>query len=661
MAKTTEMSLIELMVLKQDIYSVVEYIGKKGSFQFQNKESGEKPDSNLDADREIFNQLEKVRENLEVRIENLDLSNYKAPSDTDRDVAARFIKKYNELQQSIIDAKEAGDKINDTYNEVKAFANLQVSYSELENLSFISLKIGKIDPKDFENLRDSVESNATVIPLGEDKSRILVASSKKGRFALETVLKEYDFVPVEIPADFKGVPSDMLESINQQKIDSDARLQLLAKEKENFAETHKQILLDLLGCFAIGIQISDVISNLESTELVYRITGWIPKSETESYMGDLDELTSGRLSFREYEPLEVPSVLSGKEQVPVKLEHKKVVKSFERMIFAYGSPLYGTIDPTPFVAVFFTVLFGIMFGDLGQGLVFVLAGILMAANVIKVGGWNKFAPVFICIGVSSSIMGLLTGEFFSNETLLEPFAEWITGLFGNPHAPILKMMPSSDPNSLKTMFGVFGVAVGVGFIINSIGMIINIINNFILKKYSEALFGKNGIAGLLFFWYVVGLVISIVVFHHKIAVYDWIILGVTLFFSAFAAPFENLIDGKRPVLENGFGTYLISSIVEVIEVISGFLSNTVSFVRVGAFALSHAVLDYVVYILTAMVGGEKSIFGILILIIGNVIIIVLEGMIVAIQVIRLQYYEFFSKFFHHTGREFKPFKFEYNK
>ena len=236
MAKTTEMSLIELMVLKQDISSVVEYIGKKGSFQFQNKESGEKPDSILDADREIFNQLEKVRENLEVRIENLDLSKYKAPSDTDRDAAARFIEKYNELQQSIIDAKEAGDKINDTYNEVKAFANLQVSYSELENLSFISLKIGKIDPKDFENLRDSVESNATVIPLGEDKSRILVASSKKGRFALETVLKEYDFVPVEIPADFKGVPSDMLESINQQKIDSDARLQLLAKEKENFAE-----------------------------------------------------------------------------------------------------------------------------------------------------------------------------------------------------------------------------------------------------------------------------------------------------------------------------------------------------------------------------------------------------------------------------------------
>ena len=83
-----------------------------------------------------------------------------------------------------------------------------------------------------------------------------------------------------------------------------------------------------------------------------------------------------------------------------------------------------------------------------------------------------------------------------------------------------------------------------------------------------------------------------------------------------------------------------------------------SFVRVGAFALSHAVLDFLIYTLTQLCGGEGSIAGILILVFGNALIIVLEGMVVAIQVIRLQYYEFFSKFFHETGKEFKPFKFE---
>ena len=81
-----------------------------------------------------------------------------------------------------------------------------------------------------------------------------------------------------------------------------------------------------------------------------------------------------------------------------------------------------------------------MGGDVTKG---ILLGILMALKVVKVGNWNKFAPVFIAIGISSSIMGLLTGEFFSNESLLEPFAEFVTGLFGTPRAPILKMMPSS--------------------------------------------------------------------------------------------------------------------------------------------------------------------------------------------------------------------------
>ena len=104
---------------------------------------------------------------------------------------------------------------------------------------------------------------------------------------------------------------------------------------------------------------------------------------------------------------------------------------------------------------------------------------------------------------------------------------------------------------------------------------------------------------------------------------------------------------------------IIGGIVELIEVISTYLSNTMSFIRVGAFALSHAVLGFLVHTLTEMVGGAASPGGIGVLIVGNGIIIVLEGMIVAIQCIRLQYYEFFSKFYKETGREFVPFKFEY--
>ncbi len=670
MARTAEMRLLELMVLKEDISSVLEYIGKSENFQFQTKlkessssnagiaDSDDNPAASLNIDSQFYDTLLKAYKELGFEEKVYDIKACSAPKDEDRKKAADFIAAYNQLKTRIAEASDEALKVSDAYKEAMAFSNLQISYSELEHLSFLSLRIGRIPEEQFEDLKDRLEGSAVVIRLGNDSSHILVASSKKGRFALDAELKNHNFVELEVPADFKGVPESALKGLAEKKADAEKALADLNEEKANFAETHLAQLEHLLGCFTIAVQIEDVTRRLESTELVYRITGWIPASETETYMKGLDELTESRIAIRAYEPYEVPSVMSGKEQVPVKLKHGKFVKSFERMIFSYGSPVYGAIDPTPFVAVFFTILFGIMFGDFGQGMFFVLFGILMACKVIKVGAWNKFAPIFMAIGISSSIMGLLTGEFFGTETVLEPFAEWVTGLFGKPHAPILHLMPSADPKSIYVMFGVFGVAVAIGFVINTCGLLLNIINNLIRKNFAEALFGKNGLAGAVFFWYVIALILRIVLAKHAVAVYDIVIILIALFFAAFAEPFERAFEGKKPLFENGFGTYIISSVVEIIEVISGYLSNTISFVRVGAFALSHAVLNFTILTLTNMVGGPGSVGGIIVLIAGNALIIVLEGMIVAIQVIRLQYYEFFSKFFHETGKEFKPFKFE---
>lgn len=663
MAKTAEMKLLELMVLKNDISAVIEYIGKKENFQFQSKlkDSAAKDaegEESLNIDSHFYDSLSKAYTELGYDSSLAGIKDCSAPCDDDRKNAADIIAAYTDLKTRIADATDEAHKVNEAYKEAMAFSNLKVSYSELEHLSFLSLRIGRIPENQYEDLKYRLEGSAVVIKLGNDSSHILVASSKKGRFALDAELKNHNFVELEVPAEFKGVPESALKGLEQKKAEADKNLEELITEKSNFAETHQAQIEKLLGSFTIAVQIEDVTRRLESTELVYRITGWIPASETENYMKGLDELTEGRIAIRAYEPFEVPSVMSGKEQVPVKLKHGKFVKSFERMIFSYGSPVYGTIDPTPFVAVFFTILFGIMFGDFGQGLFFVLFGILMLCNVIKVGGWNKFAPIFMAIGISSSIMGLLTGEFFGTETVLEPFAEWVTGLFGTPRAPILKLMPSADPKSIYVMFGVFGVAVAIGFVINTCGLVLNIINNLGRKRYAEALLGKNGLAGAVFFWYVIALVLRIVLAKHAVAAYDVIIILVSLFFAAFAEPFERALNHEKPLFENGFGTYVISGAVELIEVVSGYLSNTVSFVRVGAFALSHAVLNFTILTLTEMVGGPRSIGGIIVLIAGNALIIVLEGMIVAIQVIRLQYYEFFSKFFHETGKEFKPFRFE---
>jgi V/A-type H+-transporting ATPase subunit I len=101
----------------------------------------------------------------------------------------------------------------------------------------------------------------------------------------------------------------------------------------------------------------------------------------------------------------------------------------------------------------------------------------------------------------------------------------------------------------------------------------------------------------------------------------------------------------------------MEGIVEILESTIYYVSNSVSFLRVAAFALAHTVLSTIVYLLAHMVGGGPGgvVFSILVILVGNAIIIVLEGLIVTIQVVRLQYYEFFSKFFTESGEEFTPF------
>lgn len=660
MARTTTMRLIELMVLREDIHSVLKYLGELGEFQFQQEFASDSSDSakRLNPDASIFERLQQVRAALDLP----DLDGYKVsvplPSDADFESATKIIDSVEDIHKKELTAADEEKRAVSAYKEALAFANLKVPYSDLESLSFLTLRIGKIDPEKIDDLRARLGSRGIIVKLGDDDSRILAASSKKARFALDGELKEAGFTELQVPKDFKGIPDEVLLTLERNKTEAAAALEEIQTERRNFAETHKDELYRLLQIYSIGSQIYSVENSLESTEFVYRITGWIPAFLIRKVMKDLDELTQSRAGIREFLPTEVPSVISGQEKVPVQVKHGKIVSNFERMIFSYGSPLYGTIDPTPFVALFFTVLFGIMFGDAGQGLCFLIIGILCCLKKIKISGWEKFGGIFCCIGISSTIMGLLTGEFFANETLLRPFALWVTGLFGTPHAPILHMMPSSDPASITRMFAFFGFTISIGFIINSCGLIINIINQFSLRRIGKALFGKTGISGAVFFWYVIIFAVRVALFKHAPAAYDWVIISVSLFLTACSEIFQRLVDGERPILENGLFSAVIGAVVEIIEVISSYLSNTVSFVRVGAFALAHAVLGYIINTFVELAPGAG---GIAVAILGNAIVVVLEGMIVAIQVVRLQYYEFFSKFFSETGREFKPFSFVYKE
>jgi V/A-type H+-transporting ATPase subunit I len=261
------------------------------------------------------------------------------------------------------------------------------------------------------------------------------------------------------------------------------------------------------------------------------------------------------------------------------------------------------------------------------------------------------------------LMGLLNGEVFANEELLVGPTRFITAvLFGRPMDRILTLMPLAEKGgSVVKLFYFFGFTIAVGVILNSAGFLVNIANRFIMKEYEGALFSKTGIAGLLLFWYALFIALRCMLGGR----FEWFDLA-GLLVPAFCIFFGPLIwccvSGEGPVLEQGLMVFIMEGFVEILETASTCISNTVSFLRVGAFALSHAVLSYIVFrfseeLAHAAGGPAGSVSALLIMIFGNAVIIALEGMIVAIQVVRLQYYEFFSKFFTKTGLEFKPFRF----
>ena len=198
--------------------------------------------------------------------------------------------------------------------------------------------------------------------------------------------------------------------------------------------------------------------------------------------------------------------------------------------------------------------------------------------------------------------------------------------------------------------------VGVGAIINSVGLVINIVNQVRLRNWEKAFLSKTGLAGAVFFWYALSLAVRLVL-KDRIGGPDILPLALPLLAMFFREPIVHVATGHRPILKNGFLAFLMEGIVEMLESLTYYVSNSVSFLRVAAFAMAHAVLSVIVFELGDMVAAAPggAVFQVLIIVIGNLVIIVLEGLIVTIQVVRLQYYEFFSKFFTETGEAFKPF------
>ena len=242
------------------------------------------------------------------------------------------------------------------------------------------------------------------------------------------------------------------------------------------------------------------------------------------------------------------------------------------------------------------------------------------------------------LGIPGAFFGALFGSVFGNEELLDPVYESLG----------ISFLPFKSMHNINAVL--YG-AIGIGVFIIVITMLVNIFVKFKEKNFAEAYFSNNGVAGLVFFLALVGgLVTSLMGLHIMSAPYTIFLIILPLVLMFLREPLGCLVRGRKFHFEDGVGDFIASNLFECIEFLLGYATNTLSFVRVGGFVLSHAGMMAVVYSLADMYSNASPV----ILVLGNIFVMGLEGMLVGIQVLRLEFYEIFSRFYDGDGKPFEP-------
>jgi V/A-type H+-transporting ATPase subunit I len=543
-------------------------------------------------------------------------------------------------------------RISDT---LQSFETAGISYRELLEFKYFAFLAGTMPRRYLAAMRRSLHQvpyHLEIRSLDEDEISLIVLCPRDVLTSVRGTLRSLYFSEVAIPNEYQDEPiaaMDTIEVLLWQIREEIAltvqRMQTIRKELVPLAAFWKRLV-------QANLRVLNAMQLFGKTARTTFINGWVPRQMVEPVTRGLKNLLKDRVMVEVSAPDENTGLAHElmtlkKIRVPTKFNHPAFLKPFEGLVTTYGYPDYNGIDPTLFVAITFLFMFGMMFGDVGHGLVLVILGLLIARvksmRKIRPAGWLMLAA-----GCSSIIFGFMYGSIFGYEGVL------IHHLWLNPRNQVPELLVC---------------ALGVGVIIMSLGVILNIVQAVNTRNYREALFGQWGLCSGMFYWMALGLFYLMGVAGASIPVWLTVtVLLVPIVLVVVGDIFYNRIFGggndpdEAPDEEHGTAEILFKPA----EVVLGFLTNTVSFVRVGAFALNHAILMFVVFILANIGGGfigpeatfSSRIGYILAVIIGNIFVMLLEGLVVFIQCLRLEYYEFFSKFFKGDGIKYEPFKAE---
>jgi V/A-type H+-transporting ATPase subunit I len=452
--------------------------------------------------------------------------------------------------------------------------------------------------------------------------------------------------PLSLPEEFEGTPAEVTKSLTKAIEESKRKIEALEGELGKLARTHQAELRSLLWDVHISRLTADAMARFGQLRHTYVVVGWVPASELETLKKRLKQASKEILI--EARPIS-PSEHRG--NVPVELRNPGFLGAFEFMVSTYARPRYEEVDPTILIAVTFPLLYGAMFGDVGHGLVLAAFGALVASKrVAALRGWARLGGLLVACGLSGMLFGFLFGSVFGFEDVL-------------PNSPIFGRFVLIQP--LHGILQILALAIGAGIVLLNVGILLNIFTALRARNWPKFFFDSNGLVGWILYLSVLVLIGQLVGnLFLKRSLFPGIVVSLavigmlvgTFVAVVFSEPLKRWMEGHRPLIEGGTGIFFIQSLAEVFEKFISMLSNTLSYVRVGAFAIVHAGFTSAVFVMAKLLGGgvEGGAVYWAVVVLGNIGVILLEGFIVTIQTMRLHYYEFFSKFFTGGGSAYEP-------
>ncbi len=517
--------------------------------------------------------------------------------------------------------------------QIRHLNGLEVPFDDIFAMNYVKVRFGRLPVDSYPKLSFYDNRTFFFFPFDHDDAfywGVYFAPATQIA-AVDDIFKSLYFERIRVPDYVHSTPDAAIVSLTKAVEADKAELEKIRRELKEIRETEGT---SLNRAFTVLKAASDVFSLRKYVAVLgsrFYLEGFVPVSEQERFSKQMDPLETVSCVFQ-------PDDTNPTLTPPTRLKNGRFAKPFQMFVEMYGTPGYRDFDPTLLVSITYSLIFGIMFGDLGQGFVVAVVGLVLAC-------WKKmdFGKIMLRLGISSMIFGTAYGSVFGLEHVLDPFFR----MLGFAEKPI-EVFDSGTTNIL--LIG----AIGVGVCAIAIAMIINIYLGFKYHNLEKAIFSQNGIAGLMVYLGAIIAAALLMLFDVNVLnpVFIVVVIVLPLVCIYFKEPLSKLCSGRKNIKpEDGIGTFLMENFFEMFEYVLSYVSNTMSFLRVGGFILSHAGMMAVVMSLSEMMSGAGSV---VVLIFGNLFVMCLEGLIVGIQVLRLEFYEIFSRFYSGDGKPYEP-------